>query len=219
MPSKAKAPDPAGPRAATSHERASGQSWDAAYRDAGPAPWDIGRPQAPFVQIASGRGFAGPVLDAGCGTGEHALLAASMGLVVLGVDLAETAVSRARAKAAQRGLEAEFAVADAFELQRLGRTFETVLDCGLFHTCDSDERPRYVASLASVTEPGATLYLLCFSEEAPDLAPHPISGEELRTAFHDRNGWRITSIEPDRIHTTFTGDRGIPAWFATITRT
>jgi SAM-dependent methyltransferase len=219
MPSKAEAPDPSGARTATSHERASGQSWDAAYRDAGPAPWDIGRPQAPFVRIASGRGFAGPVLDAGCGTGEHALLAASMGLGVLGVDLAETAVSRARAKAAQRDLDAEFAVADAFELQRLGRTFQTVLDCGLFHTCDSDERPRYVASLVSVTEPGATLYLLCFSEEAPDLAPHPISAEELRTAFDDRNGWQITSIEPDRIHTTFTGDRGIPAWFATITRT
>ncbi|HET6627329.1 MAG TPA: hypothetical protein VFG63_13150 [Nocardioidaceae bacterium] len=33
-----------------------------------------------------------------------------------------------------RGIEVEFAVADAFELERLGRSFETVLDCGLFHT-------------------------------------------------------------------------------------
>jgi SAM-dependent methyltransferase len=196
----------------------SGRSWDASYRDAGPAPWDIGRPQAPFVRIASERGFAGPVLDAGCGTGEHALLAASLGLRVLGVDLATTAVLLAQSKAVARGLDAEFAVADAFELQRLGRTFRTVLDCGLFHTGDSDERLRYVASLASVTEPGATLYLLCFSDEAPDFGPHPISRQDLGTAFDDRDGWNITSVEPDRIHTTFTGDEGIPAWFATIRR-
>jgi SAM-dependent methyltransferase len=219
MPSDAEASDPSGARAPTSHERMSGRSWDASYRDAGPAPWDIGRPQAPFVRIASEGGFAGPVLDAGCGTGEHALLAASLGLRVLGVDLAATAVARARTKAVERGLDAEFALADAFELQRLGRTFGTVLDCGLFHTCDSDERPRYVASLASVTGPEATLYLLCFSDAAPDFGPHPISRRELRTAFDDREGWRIISVEPDLIHTTFTGDEGVPAWFATIRRT
>jgi hypothetical protein len=38
--------------------------------------------------------------------------------------------------------------ADAFQLERLGRRFETVLDRGLFHTFDGDERPHYVASLA-----------------------------------------------------------------------
>jgi SAM-dependent methyltransferase len=219
MSSDAEASDPSGARAPTSHERASGRSWDASYRDDGPAPWDIGRPQYPFVRIASEGGFSGPVLDAGCGTGEHALLAASMGLRVLGVDLAETAVLLARAKAAERGLDAEFAVEDAFELHRLGRTFHTVLDCGLFHTCDSDERPGYVASLASVTEPGATLYLLCFSDEAPEFGPHPVSREELRAAFCERDGWEIILVEPDRIQTTFTGDEGIPAWFATIRRT
>src|SRR6516164_6723124 len=93
MTSDFEASDPSGADVSTSHERASGRSWDATYRDADPAPWDIGRPQAPFVRIASERGFAGPVLDAGCGTGEHALLAASLGVRVLGVDLAATAVS------------------------------------------------------------------------------------------------------------------------------
>src|SRR3954463_6025546 len=92
-----------------------------------------------------------PVLDAGCGTGENALHVASLGLSVLGVDVAETALAIARAKADDRGIEVEFAAADAFQLGRLGRRFETVLDCGLFHTFDGDERPGYVASLASVT--------------------------------------------------------------------
>ena len=129
-----------------------GLPWDASYHD-GPAPWDIGQPQPAIVRLASEGGFAGAVLDAGCGTGENALHVASLGLSVLGVDVAETALAIARKKAADRGIEVEFAAADAFQLERLGRRFETVLDCGLFHTFDGDEQPRYVASLASVTEP------------------------------------------------------------------
>src|SRR4029453_12270465 len=54
------------------------------------------------------------------------------------------------------GSRLSFAAADACQLERLGRMFETVLDCGLFHTFDGDERPGYVASLASVTEHDGT---------------------------------------------------------------
>jgi len=71
--------DPFGGRRPTSHERWSGQPWDASYHD-GPAPWVIGRPQPAIVRLASGGGISGPVLDVGCGTGENALHVASLGL-------------------------------------------------------------------------------------------------------------------------------------------
>jgi SAM-dependent methyltransferase len=51
------------------------------------------------------------VLDAGCGTGENALHVASLGLPVLGIDAAETALAIARAKADDRGIEGELAAA------------------------------------------------------------------------------------------------------------
>jgi len=193
-----------------------GLPWDASYHD-GPAPWDIGRPQPAIVRMVSEGGIAGAVLDAGCGTGENALYVAALGLPVLGVDVAETAMAIARKKAEERGIKAEFATADALQLERLGRMFQTVLDCGLFHTFDGDERPRYVASLASVTEHDGTLYLLCFSDEGPNAGPHPISQEELRAAFNHGSGWNVAAIEPDRIHTRFHDD-GAPGWFATIKR-
>src|ERR1051326_2658707 len=129
------ADDPLSGRRPTSHERLTGMPWDASYRD-GPAPWDIGRPQPAIVRLASRGGFSGAVLAAGCGTGENALHVASLGLSVLGVDVAETALAIARVKAGDRGIEVEFAVADALQLDRLGRRFETVLDCGLFHAFD-----------------------------------------------------------------------------------
>jgi ubiquinone/menaquinone biosynthesis C-methylase UbiE len=170
------------------------------------------------MRLASEGGFAGAVLDAGCGTGENALHVASLGLSVLGVDVAETALAIARQKAHDRRIQVEFAVADALHLERLGRSFETVMDCGLFHTFDGDERPAYVASLASVTERDGTLYVLCFSDEGSDIGPHPISQEELRAAFNPGTGWNLVAIEPDRIQTRYH-EHGAPGWFATIKRT
>jgi SAM-dependent methyltransferase len=210
------ADDPFGGRHPTSHERMTGLPWDASYHD-GPAPWDIGRPQPAVVRAAAEGGFAGAVLDAGCGTGENALHLASLGLPVLGVDVAETALAIARAKANDRGIEVEFAVADALGLERLGRRFETVLDCGLFHSFDADERPGYVASLASVIEHDGTLCVLCFSDDGPDTGPHPVSREELRAAFNPGTGWNVAAIEPDSVLTRYHDD-GAPAWFATINR-
>src|SRR6185295_10452876 len=210
------ADDPFGGRHPTSHERMTGLLWDASYLD-GPAPWDIGRPQPAIVRVASEGRIAGAVLDAGCGTGENALHVASLGLPVLGFDVAETALAIARKKADERGIEIEFVAADAFQLERLGRKFETVLDCGLFHTFDADERPRYVASLTSVTAHDGMLYVLCFSDDGPDTGPHPVSQEDLRAAFNPGTGWCVAAIEADRIQTRFHAD-GAPAWFATIKR-
>lgn len=204
-------------RPPTSHERRWGQPWDASYHD-GPAPWDTGQPQPAIVRLASEGRFAGAVLDAGCGTGENALHVASLGLRVLGVDVAETALALAREKARVRGIDAEFAVADALQLGRLGRTFQTVLDCGLFHSFDGDERRRYAASLASVMVRGAALHVLCFRDAGTGtIGPHPVAQDEVRAAFDARSGWKVTAIQPDRIETRFDAG-GFPAWLATVER-
>jgi SAM-dependent methyltransferase len=210
------ADDPFGGRPPTSHERMSGLPWDASYQN-GPAPWDTARAQPAVARAAAEGAFTGSVLDAGCGVGDNTVLLASLGLSVLGVDVAETALAIARAKAHDRGIEVEFAAADAFHLEHLGRRFDTVLDSGLFHTFDAEERLTYVASLASVIKPGGTLYVLCFSDDGPDSGPHPITREDLHTAFNAGSGWNIASLEADRVETTYH-DNGAPAWFATITR-
>jgi ubiquinone/menaquinone biosynthesis C-methylase UbiE len=159
----------------------------------------------------------GPVLDAGCGTGDNALHVASFGLQVLGFDVAERAIAIARKKAADLS-NVQFVTADAFQLDRLGQVFKTALDCGLFHTFDRDERARYARSLAAVVEPGGTLYVLCFSDQGPDTGPHPISQDDLRAAFSSDAGWSIAAIKAERVGTRFH-EHGAPAWLATIRRT
>jgi SAM-dependent methyltransferase len=212
-----RADDPYGGRQPTSHERHAGQPWDASYRD-GPPPWDIGAPQPAVVRLATEGAFAGAVLDAGCGTGDNALHIAAQGLHVLGVDVAATAVSIARESATARGMDAHFTVADALRLDRLGRVFDTVLDCALFHAFDNDERRDYVVSLASVTRPGGRLYVLCFSDTDPETAgPHPVSRQDLSAPFTPSSGWRIASISPERLEARFAPE-GAPAWLARIER-
>jgi SAM-dependent methyltransferase len=65
--------------------------WNAAYTAESPAPWDTGRPQPAFARLAEAGRLTGSVLDIGCGTGEHALLAARHGADAVGVDVAPAA--------------------------------------------------------------------------------------------------------------------------------
>jgi SAM-dependent methyltransferase len=193
-----------------------GLPWDASYLEGTP-PWDIGTPQPAIVRLAAAGAFSGVVLDAGCGTGENALHLASLGLTVVGVDVAETALAIARRNAEDRGVDVEFTFADALHLERLGRRFDTVLDAGLFHTFDADERPLYAMSAASATKGEGMLYVLCFSDAVPDTGPHPISREDFGTAFNRRTGWTVVDIRAERVGTRFH-ENGAPAWLAKMRR-
>jgi SAM-dependent methyltransferase len=184
---------------------------------AGTPPWDIGRPQPAFLALADAGALQGDVLDAGCGTGEHALMAAERGLDATGIDLAGTAITAAEAKAAERGLSARFLVWDALDLPGLGQQFDTVLDCGLFHVLDDDDRARFLVSLAGAVKPGGRYFMLCFSDRQPgDWGPRRITEAELRESFAER--WRIDSLEPSTIEITLD-PAGAQAWLAAMTRT
>ena len=193
-------------------------SWDDSYTGDAPPPWDIGRPQRAFVRLADEGRLSGRVLDSGCGTGEHALLAASRGADVTGIDLAPTAIAHARAKAAERGLNARFEVADALDLEHLRRTFDTVIDSGVFHVFADEDRATYVAALAAVLRPGGACHLMCFSDRQPgDWGPRRIRADELRAAFSD--GWTVESLTADRFDINPVGDATqAEAWLAAIRR-
>src|SRR4051812_12025096 len=113
-----------------------------AYR--GTPPWDIGRPQAEFVRLEETGEIHGTVLDVGCGTGEHVLYLAQRGHTAWGIDAAPLAIDKANQKAVERGIQATFVVGDAFDLRALGRTFDTVIDSGLFHVFTPDQRAGFV---------------------------------------------------------------------------
>jgi SAM-dependent methyltransferase len=174
------------------------EDFDQSY--VGTPPWDIGRPQPVFAALMEEGAIRGRVLDAGCGTGEHTLMAAARGLDATGIDASPRAIGIATRKATDRGITARFLVWDALALADLNEHFDTVLDSGLFHVLDDDKRLQYVASLAAVVRPGGRVLLACFSDRQPgDWGPRRVRPAELRDAF--ANGWIVESIEPVRLQT------------------
>jgi SAM-dependent methyltransferase len=195
-------------------------TFETAY--AGKAPWDIGRPQKPFVAVADR--IAGAVLDAGCGTGDTALFLAGRGCQVTGIDFLDVPISRAKRKAEERGVSATFMVKDALTLKDWPERFDVTIDSGLFHVFSDDDRKTYVAGLATVLKPGGRLYLMCFSDAEPGTqGPRRIAKKELQDAF--AVGWVIESIEPAifEVRPDFKdmvfSEGGPKAWFLVARRT
>lgn len=179
---------------------------------ASPPPWDIGRPQPAFLGLARAGTIGGRVLDAGCGTGEHALMAVGLGLDATGIDLSAAALHAAARKARDRGLRARFLRHDARQLDDLGESFGTVLDCGLFHIFAGADRAAYVAGLHRALRPGGRYFMLGFSDQQDgEWGPvHKLTKDAIRDAF--AGGWQIDSIEASTIDITTDPD-GVRAWW------
>jgi SAM-dependent methyltransferase len=183
----------------------------------GSPPWDIGRPQQEFVRLEESGVIFGDVLDVGCGTGENALFFAGHGYTAWGVDIAPTAIAIARKKAEERHLSATFLVSDALNLKRIGRTFNTVIDSGLFHALSDLERPCFVRNLSDIVKPGGTYFMLAFSDLEPSgYGPRRITKQEIRETFSE--GWKIEFIRP-AVFDNRIKPEGAKAWLSGIVLT
>jgi SAM-dependent methyltransferase len=170
--------------------------FDDAYKT-NTAPWVIGEPQPAIVDLERTGQIHSPVLDVGCGAGEHTILLTRLGYDVLGVDYAPSAIDHARTNAAERGVDARFDVADAMDLGGVPR-YDTIVDSALFHIFDDADRPRYVRSLHRVCRPGALVHVLALSDKGRGFGPQ-VSEDDIRDAFVD--GWELEALD----ETTYRG--------------
>jgi SAM-dependent methyltransferase len=96
------------------------------------------------------------ILDIGCGTGRHSIELASRGYSVLGVDLSEAQLAKARLKAAGRGVNAEYRRLDARDLQFEQEFGMVVMLCeGAFPLMETDEMNfRILLGASRALKPG-----------------------------------------------------------------
>lgn len=160
--------------------------WDEVYK--GTPPWDVGHPQPAFqALIQSGEIKPGRALDIGCGRGENAIMLAMNGCDVTGIDLAEDAISDAKAKAIERRVKVNFAVGNVLQMDRLLEEgeFDIVIDSGLFHVMTDEKRPVFARQVHRVLKDGGKYFMLCFSDKEPGEyeLPRRVSKAEIESTF------------------------------------
>jgi len=122
-----------------------------------------------FIEAEAGGDRRKKILDIGCGTGRHAVELAKRGYKVTGLDLSETQLRKARAKAAEAGVKAEFIRADARNF-RLCRKFDlAIMICeGAFPLMETDEMNfQILKNIARALKPDGKLIFTTLSALFP----------------------------------------------------
>jgi SAM-dependent methyltransferase len=137
----------------------------------------------------------------GCGTGRDAVHLARAGWQVTAVDAVETALDKARARAAEEGVNVQWIAADVSALGRLGLDpgYTLLYDFGCIQGLDDAARRGTAAGLTQLAAPGATLLLVAFKPRRRLLFPRGMDRDGVAALFGD--GWELVDVqsvvEPD----------------------
>jgi SAM-dependent methyltransferase len=118
--------------------------------------------EVPFIEHQLAAAGARRVLDAACGTGQHAIALAQAGYHVVGTDLSPGMIAQARANAAAAGVDVRFQVAGFGQLAAQGvGDFDAVLCLGnsLPHVLTAEALSHTLADFAASLRPGGLLLI------------------------------------------------------------
>ncbi|MFQ5943664.1 MAG: class I SAM-dependent methyltransferase [Anaerolineales bacterium] len=141
------------------------------------APWDIGAREELVALVDGGRIKPCRAIDLGCGTGANAIYLAQKGFETTGVDLAEAAIDKAKARAIDADVQVEFIVDDLTNLRHTSGRFDFLLDYGVLDDLRPSQRELYLQNMLTLTNPHSRYLLWGFE--------YPIRWWERLLPFYD----------------------------------
>lgn len=160
--------------------------WEKRYQT-GDAPWDLGFPAPPFVNLLSSPEApeTGRIAVLGCGGGHDAMLFAEAGFEVVGFDFAQTAIDRANARANDRGIAGiQFLKRDIFDLEtEFASGFDYVLEHTCFCAIDPELRSRYVQLIHTILKSQGQLISIFYTHNRSGGPPFGVKPQEILDYF------------------------------------
>lgn len=163
-----------------------GKDWNKAY-EIGETPWDKGFASPVLKAFLESYPLVGSILVPGCGTGHDVRLLAAQGADVVGMDIAPSAIGKAKAFL-PTGKE-------CYELEnflQLDPSHYGVYDWVIEHTClcaiRPSERQSYVKALKRALKPNGQYLAVFFRkvrDSSSDSPPYPISRQQSDDLFVD----------------------------------
>jgi methyl halide transferase len=162
--------------------------WEARYQT-GDTPWEKGAPHPALVDFLKTQPLDGKILVSGCGLGHDVRALARPGNEVLGIDIAPSAIERARSFPAAAG-EA-YRLTDLFDLPaELRGAFDWVFEHTCFCAIDPSMRPAYVHAVAGALKPDGHLLAVFYLNPGvggdDDGPPFGVTTDELDALFSPR---------------------------------
>jgi SAM-dependent methyltransferase len=120
----------------------------------GNTPWDVGQPDFNLIEIVTKNPILScKVLDVGCGTGDNSIWLAQNRFQVIGIDISDIAIEKAKEKASKANVKCDFILVGFLKNKIEGAPFGFVFDRGCFHSFSSeDDRRRFAQNAATHLE-------------------------------------------------------------------
>ena len=166
-------------------------------------PWEDLAEHPPFAgtlldlvaQEENGHGPPhGRALDIGTGSAVWGVRLAERGWEVTGVDLVEKALSRARERVDEAGVDMRLLHGDVTALRQadVGSGYRLLVDTGTFHGLADSQREAMGREVTAIAADDATLLLDCFAPRRRGPLPRGASRADVERAFP---GWEIAGVE------------------------
>ena len=130
-------------------------------------PWNMTRPPKLLTDFVSEHlEKKSGIIEPGCGAGNYIIYFSEMGYRTTGIDFCETAISYARRRSKEKGLDCSFLVADVTsDISVIDDEYDFAYDWELLHHIYPEHREKYLQNVKKLLKPEGFYLSVCFSEE------------------------------------------------------